>query len=347
MFNITFLGTSSGIPTKERNVSAIAVELMATTHAKRHPWLLIDCGEGTQHQLLKSHLSPNDLCAILITHTHGDHCYGLAGLLASLGMHGRNKPLTLIAPKAIDKLLDALAVVSELHLNYPIEFMDIESMMGDNHDVSNAFTLTISNEHHITIDIHRLSHRCASYGFGMTQTLKKDKLLTDKLTLDNIPNIYWGKLLKSDMPIIINDTPINPHDYKTHHQSKLKIVIAGDNDTPELLTDAVIGATLLVHEATHTDEIRQKILARPLADGGFDPQHSSAKMVAQFAQAAGVPALALTHFSARYASFEDVSDHRPNMAHIRAEASQHYQGRLILAQDFMQVLITADNVDIV
>lgn len=337
MFNLTFLGTSSGIPTKDRNVSAIAVELMVTSHAKRHPWLLVDCGEGTQHQLLKSHLSPNDLFAILITHTHGDHCYGLAGLLASLGMHGRKKPLTLIAPKAISRLLDTLMAVSELHLNYPIEFMDIESVISN--PICTPIKLRLSDEHHLDIDIHQLSHRCASYGFGISQILHKDKLLTDKLTLDNIPNIYWGKLLKSDTPIIINDKSINPHDYKIHQQSELKIVIAGDNDTPSLLVNVVKHAKALVHEATYTDDIRQKIINKPASQGGFDPKHSSSKMVAQFAQTHHIPQLILTHFSARYAPFDDEDSDKPNMGHIRAEAQQYYDGQLVLARDFLQVLI--------
>lgn len=337
MFNLTFLGTSSGIPTKDRNVSAIAVELMATTHAKRHPWLLVDCGEGTQHQLLKSHLSPNELVAILITHTHGDHCYGLAGLLASLSMHGRKKPLTLIAPQAIDKLLDTLAVVSELHLNYPIKFMDIESVV-DNPD-SHAIKLRLSDEHHLCIGVHELSHRCASYAFEITQLLQKDKLSTDKLRLDNIPNVYWSKILASDVPITINDVPINPHDYKTRHKSKLKIVIAGDNDTPSLLAKAVKHAKALVHEATYTDDIRQKIISKPASQGGFDPKHSSSKMVAQFAQTHHVPQLILTHFSARYALFDDEISDKPNMGHIRAEVQRYYDGQLVLAHDFIQVLV--------
>lgn len=103
MFELTFLGTSSGVPTKQRNVSAVAVSLLGEQGGvgKNSPWILVDCGEATQHQLLHTKLKPSTLKTILITHAHGDHCYGLAGLLASLSMHGRTEPLTIIAPQAI------------------------------------------------------------------------------------------------------------------------------------------------------------------------------------------------------------------------------------------------------
>lgn len=340
MFRLTFLGTSSGIPTRERNVSALAVECVASPHTKRHSWLLIDCGEGTQHQLLKSKLSPNDLSTILITHTHGDHCYGLAGLLASLNMHGRKKPLTLIAPKAIGKLLDTLAIVSELQFNYPIDFIIIEDYLNE------PIFLNVGVGHGITINIHELSHRVPSFGFEITQTLQKDKLLTDKLTHDNIANVHWSSILNADDGLMIDGNIINPHDYKIHLSNQLKIVIAGDNDTPALLANAVKDCQALIHEATYTDEIMQKIMNKPAELGGFNPKHSSAKIVSEFAQKHQIPHLILSHFSARYAPFDDATAKQPNMRHIRAEVEKYYHGQCILAKDFMQIDINHHHVAI-
>ncbi|WP_089730915.1 MBL fold metallo-hydrolase [Modicisalibacter muralis] len=91
---IIFLGTSAGVPTQARNVSATAVK---KRNAKG--WYLVDCGEGTQQRVLHTKLSLNRLEAILITHTHGDHCYGLPGLLASASMAGRERSLTIAAPR--------------------------------------------------------------------------------------------------------------------------------------------------------------------------------------------------------------------------------------------------------
>ena len=122
-------------------------------------------------------------------------------------------------------------------------------------------------------------------------------------------------------------------DYLHLNETSQKIVIAGDNDTPSLLTDAVKGAVMLVHEATYTQAVMDKILAK----GVFDPKHSSAKMVAEFAKRAGVPCLVLTHFSARFMLFDDPNDSTPNMGHIRHEAESVYDGKLILATDLMVV----------
>lgn len=96
MLTLTFLGTSSGVPTRRRNMSALALQT-----GPGASWVLVDCGEATQHQLLRVKLSVRDLEAILITHAHGDHCYGLPGMLASAAMHGRTTPLRLIAPQVV------------------------------------------------------------------------------------------------------------------------------------------------------------------------------------------------------------------------------------------------------
>ena len=92
--NLLFLGTSAGVPTKTRNVSGVALH-----ESKGKGWYLVDCGEGTQHQVLHTKLTFHSLKAILITHVHGDHCYGLPGILASAAMGGRTAPLPLVAPR--------------------------------------------------------------------------------------------------------------------------------------------------------------------------------------------------------------------------------------------------------
>ena len=113
---ILFLGTSSGVPTKTRNLPATIVKI---ANSKR--WCLVDCGEGTQHQLLRVSLTVNNLDTIFITHMHGDHCYGLPGLLASATMCNRTNPLTIIGPP---ELKDFLAVVQKATaIDYPFELI--------------------------------------------------------------------------------------------------------------------------------------------------------------------------------------------------------------------------------
>jgi len=110
---ITLLGTSSGTPTKTRNVSGTAIR-----KANSKSWYLVDCGEGTQHQILRTNLSLNHLQTIFITHIHGDHCYGLPGLLASAALSGRTVPLTIVGPRAINDFFTAIQKTTQLRLSY-------------------------------------------------------------------------------------------------------------------------------------------------------------------------------------------------------------------------------------
>ena len=120
MLHFTFLGTSSGVPTLTRNVSALAIR-----NSKNKDWILVDAGEGTQHRIQQAKLSLQNLVAICITHVHGDHCYGLVGLLASAGMNARTAPLTIIAPKEIQQWIEVTAQLTDLHLPYPLNFINV------------------------------------------------------------------------------------------------------------------------------------------------------------------------------------------------------------------------------
>lgn len=336
MLRLTFLGTSSGAPTIYRNTSAIAVESIVSIQNKKNHWMLVDCGEGTQQQLLKSHLSLNNLSVILISHCHGDHCYGLGGLLSTLNLRGRKNPLTIIAPRAMIKLLDVLSLVSELTFDFAISFLVIEEYLYQ------PITIELSKNVKITVHLHKLSHRIDSYGFEFIQSLKKSTVLTDKLMQNHIDQTHWHKILQQDNVIQLDNQLIDPNVYKTTQIQTLKVVIAGDNDTPNLLTSAVKGCHLLVHEATYTHDVWQAILSRESLK--IDPKHSSAKLVAQFAQAHKIANLILTHFSARYQYFDNPKSKHLNMGHIRLEAQEYYKGNLILAKDFLQVLVSQEGV---
>lgn len=350
MLKLTFLGTSAGVPTKQRNVTALAIECLnphtsgvqqgsrqqKNQNKKSRPWVLIDCGEGTQQQLLHTKLSLHQLAAICITHVHGDHCYGLPGLLASAAMSGRREPLTLIAPKAIATLLDAITVTTELYLPFALNFVAIEEVLAEQGD-TNKVNISLSDQHQLDIDITPLSHRVASHAFGITQTISRRILNTDKLVANGIPaSALWGKLQQGENVTTEDNRQLHSVDYVDEEIQRTRVVVAGDNDTPNLLSKAVINADLLVHEATYTHEVMMAIQAK---NPDYDPMHSSAQLLGKFAQAAGLKNIILTHFSARYQGFDNINSKTPNMAHIRLDAESVYQGNLWLVADFDQYMV--------
>lgn len=156
--DLLFLGTCAGVPTKARNVSATALIEASGSH-----WYLVDCGEGTQHQLLRTPLSIRDLRAIFITHVHGDHCFGLPGLLASAGMSGRTQPLELILPAALHDWVRQGLVASDTFLPFELRLLAVEELVEWRNDTLQVTTV-------------QLSHRVPSVGFVFTELNPEPRL---------------------------------------------------------------------------------------------------------------------------------------------------------------------------
>jgi ribonuclease Z len=302
MLKLTFLGTSSGVPTIRRNVTALAVH--STTS---RDWWLVDCGEATQHRLQRIPLTVHDLAGICITHIHGDHSYGLPGLLASASMTGRKKPLILIAPAGVKAWLDATMLHTELFLTFEIIHIDVASERQ------------VHRQDGLLIERFPLSHRVPSFAFRFTFEKSSWKVDADALRSRGVPpGPAWGMLQHGRDVQLDDGTVLQAAELRSLHTERALAVIGGDNDDPSMLEEACIGADVLVHEATYTEAVLQKV--------GPGPQHSSAERIARFAAAEGVPNLVLTHFSPRY-------DNPEGMAEVEAEARQHYGGTLYLARD--------------
>ncbi|NHI00663.1 ribonuclease Z [Oceanimonas sp. MB9] len=305
---LVFLGTSSGVPTRGRSLSAVALR-----RHKAKTWLLVDCGEGTQHRLLRAPLSLHWLQAVCITHLHGDHCYGLPGLLASAGMGGRTAPLTIIGPAGLQAWVEHTAAVSQLQLNYALRFVLVEEL------AAGAAPLALEQ---FEVSATALSHRLPSFGYAFTETGLPSRLDTARLRADGVPaGPLWGRLHRGEVITLDDGRIIKGRDYQLAPPTPRKVVIGGDNDTPALLNEAVKGASVLVHEATYTHEVAARV--------GPEPQHSSAAAVAAFAAKAGVPNLVLTHFSPRYRH----GGPGLTVADLELEARAHYAGRLFMAED--------------
>ena len=301
-----FLGTSSGTPTKTRNVSAYAV-----SEEQSKGWYLIDCGEGTQHRILHAPVSLLNLRAIFITHVHGDHCYGLPGLVASAGMLGRTAPLIIVAPKGIQELMQAVMINTDLHIGYEITYV----LPEDGMEVFQGASTSVS--------AIALSHRVESYGYKFTEINVESTLDTIKLEELGIEKgPLWGKLKKGEIVQLENGNKLYGADFLSVARKPRSIVVCGDNDTPELLAEACVDADVLIHESTYTEDVLLQV--------GPSVQHCSAERLGKFAERVGVKNLVLTHFSARYSDNENA---KVSVNMIRNEAKQHYSGNLILAED--------------
>ncbi len=312
---LQFLGTSAGIPTPNRNVSAVVY-----APGLSGDWFLVDCGEGTQMQLLKTSWRFGSLRAIFITHLHGDHCFGLPGLLATLSTLGRREALPLCGPLGLKDMLEHLLEVTQTNLSYELRIIESVHEQG-----------MLQTEETMVMALS-LSHRVPCFAYKFSEKTPKPKLNQEKLLEDNIPQgPLWSRIQNQSVVVLDTGQAIDSATYWLPSHVR-HIIIAGDNDKPQLLEPHIANVDLLVHEATYTEVVSQQV--------GPIPQHSSALAVARFAEHAKVPNLILTHFSARYAETE--SGKRGNIQELRREAEANYTGNLALANDFDCYVLSRD-----
>jgi len=315
--DIQFLGTSAGTPTRSRNMTALALRSTGTAKG----WTLVDCAEGTQYRMQRAGLSPVGLRAVFITHLHGDHCYGLPGLLASAGMLNRSAPLPIVAPAPLRAMIESIMDATRLELPYALDWIAVEDFGGE----------PVLPD--LRVRATPLSHRMPCWAYSFTEAEVEQRLDRDKLRAGGIPSgPAWGAIQQGQNVLLADGSEIVAADFLQPPRKARKIIVGGDNDDPGLLAQEALDADVLVHEATYTEEILRKI--------GPGPQHSSAAMVARFAQQAGLPNLVLTHFSPRYAD-------RPaagalSLGDIEQEARAHYNGNLLLARDLDRYELNKD-----
>jgi ribonuclease Z len=303
---ITFLGTSAGVPTRFRNVSALALQ---PENSKK--WMLFDCGEATQHQIMKTSLSAYNLERIFITHLHGDHVYGLCGLLASKGMQRSESALEIYGPEGLREMLGCVMRHSQLNLPFDLKIFEIDA------NSSMRFE-------DFRIDVVELSHSITSYGFVLTFDDKPGRFDVEKAKKLHIPEgPLFAKLKKGESITLPDGRTVSGTDLVGPSKKGARIVIGGDNDNP-LLFSPYAPFDLMIHEATYTqkdfDRLERKF------------KHTTAKQLAQAAQKMGVSWLILNHISPRY-------DKNGRISELLDEAKRYFDGRVDVAYDFMKIEI--------
>lgn len=274
--NLTFLGTGAGRPTKARNVTSMALTLPGPTNL----FWLFDAGEGTQHRLLSSKLKLNKLERIFITHLHGDHLFGLPGLLSSRTYFEGAVPLSIWGPPGIRAYLAAVFEHSGTHLEYKPEIIEITEVG------------LIAEDDRFTVETAELDHRLPSFGFRITEKPLPGQLNLEKLKeLGVPPGPLYGRLKKGEDITFGDGKTIRSADVTGKQVHGRIVTILGDTSPCDSAIRLAQGADLVVHESTFAAGMEEKAAAYG---------HSTVLQAAQVAATAKAKRLAMTHFSSRY-----------------------------------------------
>lgn len=272
---LQFLGTGSGVPALHRNVSSIALKLLDERNAV---WLF-DCGEGTQMQILRTNIRPRKIEKIFITHLHGDHIFGLPGLLSSRSFQGGDTPLEIYGPKGIKEYVEAALKVSQTRLSYQIHFFEIKQE-GE-----------IFEDGQFSVYCAKLDHGVTCYGYRVMEHDTTGELQVEKLKDIGIPSGPVYGQLKRGETIEWRGQKLNGQDFIGPSRKGRVVTILGDTRKTDAAVRLAVGSDFLVHESTFKQEELQKARAY---------FHSTTAQAAQTAKEAGVKQLIMTHISARY-----------------------------------------------
>ncbi|MEB3199145.1 MAG: ribonuclease Z [Synechococcaceae cyanobacterium] len=315
---VTFLGTSSGVPAQGRNVSAVALRF-----PQRSEFWLFDCGEGTQHQIQRSALRVSQLSRIFITHMHGDHIFGLPGLLASLGLAGNCRGLDLYGPDLLQDYIEAVQRCASTRPGYPLGFHRVRQAA--------ASGSVLLEDGDLEVRCTPLHHRVPAFAYRVECRPRPGRFDVERARALGIPPGPLYAELKRGRTITLDDGRIiRGESLCGPVQVGPSVVYCTDTVFCEAAVELARGADLLIHESTycHAD-----------AELAFARLHSTSTMAAQTAREAGVGQLVLTHLSPRYGpgsatTAEDL------LAEARAIFPQ-----TLLARDFLVLDVRPGKVD--
>lgn len=277
MFGVTILGNNSAIPAYNRHPTAQLVTL--NNHA-----FLIDCGEGTQMQMMKYKVRHNKINHIFISHLHGDHYFGLMGILTSMGLMRREAPLHLFAPPLLHEIIQMQLKVADTTLPYELHFHPLteEGIIVDHQNFS--------------VTSFKTFHRIPCWGFIIREKKQPRKINRDQAVAFEIPVAYYDQLKNGadyetkEGVLIKNETVTTPN------TAPLSYAYAADTLFDERLVEKVKNVSLLYHETTYLKDLEERAMAR---------FHSTTIQAGEIAKKAGVGKLLIGHFSSKYEHLDE------------------------------------------
>ncbi|WP_412469363.1 ribonuclease Z [Pedobacter sp. KLB.chiD] len=275
-FEVTILGSSSATPVFNRNPSAQLLNC-------NEKYYLIDCGEGTQQQLAKYNLKAARIDYIFISHLHGDHYFGLIGLLSSLHLNGRIKPIQIFGPKPLLEILEIQFKYSDTVLRYPIEFFPIEA------DQSTQ----IFENSDLTVKTIILNHRIPTTGFIFRQKKRQRKLIKEKS--EEVPMAYYSALKKGIDVELPNGDILRSKDYTTEADAPRCYAYCSDTLFDESYFATIKDCDTLYHEATFMHDLLER---------AKETHHTTALQAGEVAKITGARKLIIGHFSSRYKTLQ-------------------------------------------
>lgn len=271
LLRVTFLGTSAAAPTLHRNVSGIAVKADADL-------LLFDCGEGSQRQMIR-YGTGFAVSAVFFTHFHADHYLGIIGFLRTLGMGGREQPLTLYGPPSARRVLDTAIHLGVERLAFPV---DIQELKAGEEVRRGGYS----------VKAVRVDHRVNALGYVLQEDVRPGRFdLAVAKSLGIPPGPAYGKLQKGEAVTLADGRVVQPSEVLGPARRGRKLVLSGDTRPCASMIEAAKNADVLIHEATFSDDEQERAL---------ETRHSTAREAGKVAAEAQVKRLVLTHFSSRH-----------------------------------------------
>lgn len=272
MLALTILGNNSAIPAYGRNPTAQVLQTNETAY-------LIDCGEGTQQQMSKYKIKRSKINHIFISHLHGDHYFGLIGLLTSMGLLGRLNDLHLHAPPPLQNIIQLQLDAAATKLPYTLYFHPLEQEGP------------VANDKRVWVECFRVQHRIDCWGFLFREKKNPRSIDPGKVKAFEIPAAYYEELQKGKDYTTKKGTTIANEELTVAAPAAKSYAFCADTVYDETLAEKVKGVDLLYHETTYLKDLHERAAAR---------FHSTTEQAAAIAGKAGVKKLLIGHFSSKY-----------------------------------------------